>query len=698
MASITLHLQPTNPKFISDPQSSHNFKHPLQLRTPNHVIRQSPSVLRCKSSRSSSNDPAGGGGDEKRLDEWIQDMVKSAVKRWDDYVNSYWSSSKSEPESLELRNLGKVDNLEGEEDKIEEKNKEEWDWERWKRHFDEMEEQEMIVSMLKVQLRDCVAREDYADAAKLKSAINAAEKNDAVGSALSYLSRAIDEERYKDAVFLRDHAGVGLVGWWAGISQDSTDPYGRIIQISPEHGKFVARSYSSRQLSSARPGIPLFEIYFNLRNGEYKQQAVYLKRVSRSSRRSPKKLIKGPDAGSLNQSGGLIQEQNDVFSDDLKANGEDRDDDSDVSDGLKGIQNVLRDLMPGVKVRVMKVVAPGKVDRDLISKAIEQIIDEDDEEEESTDDELDGLDKEDVKLENGIQIDEIKSDTMESIGHAMEKQNEIPMKFVIGTLMQNMSTDLPPKDVVRVPAKLERNNRLSFLFTIEQDVKQKESSAKGQVLQKRAAALSAQQSYKAMFDLSKSLLNKETIPMNVLKDVGELVNLTMNQNQNHQSLSSSTLFHRIEIPSTLDPLGGLYIGAHGMNASEILQLKRKFGQWKEDDSDTKNTDLEFYEYVEAHKLTGSISVPAGQVAFRAKIGKQHQLPHKGIIPEEFGVIARYKGQGRIADPGFRNPRWVDGDLVILDGKLIREGPVIAFVYWAPEYHFLVFFNRLKLPE
>lgn len=27
-----------------------------------------------------------------------------------------------------------------------------------------------------------------------------------------------------------------------------------------------------------------------------------------------------------------------------------------------------------------------------------------------------------------------------------------------------------------------------------------------------------------------------------------------------------------------------------------------------------------------------------QVAFRAKVGKQYQLPHKGIIPEEFGVV------------------------------------------------------------
>lgn len=48
--------------------------------------------------------------------------------------------------------------------------------------------------------------------------------------------------------------------------------------------------------------------------------------------------------------------------------------------------------------------------------------------------------------------------------------------------------------------------------------------------------------------------------------------------------------------------------------SDILCLQRKFGQWKEDDaSGNKERDLEFYEYVEAIKLTGDHLVPAGQV-------------------------------------------------------------------------------------
>ena len=70
---------------------------------------------------------------------------------------------------------------------------------------------------------------------KLRLVIAATTKNDTVGRAISDLNMAMDEERYKVAA-IRDHAGAGLLGWWSGISENLSNPYGLIIRISAGNG------------------------------------------------------------------------------------------------------------------------------------------------------------------------------------------------------------------------------------------------------------------------------------------------------------------------------------------------------------------------------------------------------------------------------------------------------------------------------
>ncbi|XP_018459420.1 protein EXECUTER 1, chloroplastic [Raphanus sativus] len=664
--------------------------YPQRISDPSSLCRCSSSGGNPSSSSSDGNSP--------RWDAAIQDVLKSAIKRFDSVMSWYANQDKGAQDDDVVSGGGQGW---GDINKEEESD---WDWERWKKHFERIDDQDRLLSVLKSQLNGAVKREDYEDAARLKVAIAAASTNDSVGKVMSSFNRAVLEERYKDAVYLRDEAGAGLVGWWSGISEDVKDPFGLIVQITAEHGRYVARSYNPRQLSTSAAGAPLFEIFLTLDGkGNYKKQAVYLKwkeifpdvptiPTTTRSLNTPRLLtppVWKEDAGSLDLA--VEPSEDDEESDSS-------DDDSDLLDESSGFQTFLRDMIPGVKVKVMKVSSPGKVDKDFISKVIDQIADEEDEDEET-----------DFDIEEIVVEDETKSETddknsdieLESVTDEVIDSNggkEIAVKFVISDIVGRLSGNQPLKESLRSPANLESVEKSSFYLRLEKDlnVQQESKGVEGTLVGGKGNRQSRRRIDNIMVDLAKSIEKDKKISVKMLKDVGELLSLTLSQAQSRQQLSGLTKFRRIDVTPSLDPLDGLYIGAHGLYTSEVIHLKRKFGQWKGGKESKKSKDIEFYEYVEAVKLTGDPYVPAGKVAFRAKIGRRYELPHRGLIPEEFGVIARYKGQGRLADPGFRNPRWVDGELVILDGKYVKGGPVVGFVYWAPEYHFVMFFNRLRL--
>ncbi|KAI3497430.1 hypothetical protein L1887_40028 [Cichorium endivia] len=655
------------PKFNTTSRLNHRSTYSSTLFShPRSRVLDSTTICRCQNNNDEGN--TSNNESPRSWDSTFQENFRNVIKWFDDYISGYRN---------QLENVMKTDDSGGalltKEDGVvidgNVDNDEDWDWERWKKHFTEVDKQELIVSILESQLYSAVIKEDYEEAARIKVAIAASATKDTVALVMSQLNKAIKEERYKDAAFVRDHASAGLVGWWVGFSDDSQDPYGLIVQIKAEHGRYLARSYTPRKLAKAADGDPLFEVFITMNEkGEYKHQVVYLKQ-SNESKDFP---IASATSSTLTSTENLLDSISDKI--DLSAlESEDTDD----------FENFIRDMIPDVKdvkIKVMNVTSTEKIDRDLISKVVEQIMGEENEEEES-----------DTELESDIEQYDIDFD----IGNIItdnEGNSQIAVKIVVGDLVEKVSSDKSCKDLIRLPAKIEKKSRTSFTFLIDKGNLQ---DSLGNMESLKQSDGGIQDS--VMVDLAKSI-GSGKIPMKVLKDVNQLINLALTQGQNRQSLSRSTTFNRIKLPLTEDPLNGLYVGGHGIYTSEIIQLKRKFGQWKEDGNMKEFSNLEFYEYVEAVNITGDMHVPAGQVAFRAKVGTKYQLPHRGIIPEEFGVIARYRGQGRLAEAGFQNPKWVDGELVILDGKYINGGPVVGFVYWAPENHFLMFFNQLRLQE
>lgn len=274
------------------------------------------------------------------------------------------------------------------------------------------------------------------------------------------------------------------------------------------------------------------------------------------------------------------ENKNDLFGNSSEVSEDDEDSDDD-----SGFGNALQDLIPGVKVKVLKVTAPAKVDRDLISKVIEEIIDDEDEEEDikETDSDLESVGSEEEIIDKSdIEQNSIEMDADRGIRDGVE-QSQIALKVVVSGLVQNMSSNSRNKDFQRVPARLERKGRLSFTFTIEEDDKQTSGGSK-QSPPNRSPKLQGQRSIDhLMLDLAK-FIGRGKIPMKVrlakshhlvpicffilmicylflknlqvLKDVRELFTLTLNQARNPQPLSKSTTFNRIEIPASQDPLNG----------------------------------------------------------------------------------------------------------------------------------------------
>ncbi|KFM22601.1 Protein EXECUTER 1, chloroplastic [Auxenochlorella protothecoides] len=143
-------------------------------------------------------------------------------------------------------------------------------------------------------------------------------------------------------------------------------------------------------------------------------------------------------------------------------------------------------------------------------------------------------------------------------------------------------------------------------------------------------------------------------------------------------------FRRIRAPRG-DALAGVYLGQFGPHGPEVVQLARS----------RRDGD----EWVHATKITGDRNVPAGELSFKARVGREHRLPTavEGY-PPELGVTARYAGRGRVAEPGFKNPRWVNAELLqFASGNPMTRGAELGIVFSVSRtQRYLILFNRVDL--
>lgn len=538
-----------------------------------------------------------------------------------------------------------------------------------------------MVSLLKVQLEEAIEREDFEEAAKLKAAIGEATVSDAVAEIMCQLQDAIREERYHDASKLCRQTGSGLLGWWVCYPQDSEEPFGRIVRITPGVGRFIGKSYSPRQLVTAAAGTPLFEIFVvKDTDGRYVMQVVYLQHAKQkpsipessyvSSQQSSNASAESPSILDAGGSEVKVDKKKDKL---LNA-------EEPTEEGIQNVIKFLKDKIPGLKLmKVMDVELP---DEEIIG----------------SDDDLVELVGE--VIEEAGSADEEEDD--DSIEESADNGKDLNPKVFIGGVLHSTEDSSIDDELVRVTADITDNERDSFTLHVPGRRKSDVDTRKDRVSKEQVTALAAQGLSDLMPpEVAKAFWGSERPSLKVSRNVREIVKLAISQAQKGNRLSEYTTFNRITTPeSDLDPFDGLYVGAFGPYGTEIVQLKRKYGNWN-DAEESDSSDIEFFEYVEAVKLTGDPNVPAGQVTFRARIGKGSRMRDRGMYPEEMGVLASYMGEGRIADFGFKNPRWVGGQLLKLNGKGMGPyvtGGDLGFLYIGPEKSFMVVFNRLRLPE
>ncbi|KAL8116863.1 hypothetical protein AgCh_023152 [Apium graveolens] len=428
----------------------------------------------------------------------------------------------------------------------------------------------------------------------------------------------------------QDHSaapGGDLVGWWSGVCAEGKVPYGQIIHIREDQGRYLAESFSPWQIATGKTGTPVFEIYVTSGlQGEYKEQAVFLKR-------------KAACQDSLGSS---------------------------------------EDMKIQVETRMFLLTDPSnKIRADQWGMTLSRLA------------ASQGKDRDPDKCKNllaqfGVNLVVERDEATEASVDSLEEKTAYHTTYAVGDIVEKPTT--PDKYLLRVPAVLERKGCASFSLALEE----KDSHVSGDRSPEDYCTTDH-----GLFDfidcIARGIHREKDDPTKVAK-LEQPRNLVIWAKNQLPLLSRLTIFNRIDVSALSDPLNGIHIGSNGYLVTEVIKIRRLFVPWQEVGGTKDVSELEWCDYIEAVYLTGDSVLPAGEVAFRAKVGEKYKLSPGLYLEDVYGAEARYKGEGRLA--GFQDSKLVDVEILILGGKYRSEGFALGVLYSASEYYFFKLFKQV----
>lgn len=557
-------------------------------------------------------------------------------------------------------------------------------WDQWKEYFSSMDEVVRELNAVDEEIALAVKREDFKEAASLQESQKKMEDMDSIISITNELEMAISEERYEDAAILRDAGGARLLGWWIG-KEGEDDPQGHLILITKDFSRYVAHAYTGSMLARAigwssefsggstmedgiladilaqesgdiidilegsrddedEHGTPVFEIFYRKQGNNWQSQPVVLN--------SP--AISSPGSSDLDDLSAILSSQVGGMSNVISIEqGKDPDGTSFVRINLVDQRNDDKSEYPKKIVEEADDVAGDFNDADDASiNTVEDLVKS-----------IDSFKLEDNELEDSW------------VGESQGNEDLFTALSKIGSSMAQ-----------RVPAEITWTSKDSFKLCVDQSKQKEILENVTESVNEPHIAGNGRDTEVTAFPISLGNGEDESSP--TLEEIESMVKKALigassKVNTNVAGLEGEVSYRRLKVPKvTTDIFQGIYIGSFGPHGPEVIQVERNLIDGKE--------------WVFGVKLTGDNNVPAGQVSFKAQVGKECKLSSSGVYPIEYGVQARYPGKGRVAREGYSSPKWVEGELLALTkSNPITRGAELGFVFHVDSSKkFLLLFERI----